>query len=314
MMTSFDQARAAHAQGAQARHALARHALAKINLFLHVTGRRENGYHELDSLAIFAPAADRLCVERTGACGGHATLTLKGVFGNGLTAGEDNLVLRAVHALRATVADPAALPDLTFVLDKRLPVASGIGGGSADAAAALRLAAAAWGLKEDGLAPIAATLGADVPVCLAQRPARMQGIGEILSPAPALPPCAILLVNPGVAVPTPVVFKAWKDSGAPFRPPARLPARWDDLDAMAADLRETENDLQPPAIALFPVIETVIEAIAAQPSCKLARMSGSGATCFGLFSTGDEAKAAARRLGVREWWTDAGALPDDTAF
>ncbi|MFL1461930.1 4-(cytidine 5'-diphospho)-2-C-methyl-D-erythritol kinase [Roseococcus sp. DSY-14] len=277
---------------------------AKVNLFLHVTGRRDDGYHLLDSLVAFGPAADEL----RGAPGGGLTLTVEGPFAAALAPEPDNLVLRAARALAAHAGVPARAA-LTLV--KRLPVASGIGGGSADAAAALRLLDRAWGLATPpaALHALALRLGADIPVCLAARPARMQGVGEVVRPAPRLPPCALLLANPGVALPTPEVFRA---RTGPFSPEAVLPDSWPDAAAMAAALAALRNDLEAPAIALRPVVADVISAIAAQPGCLLARMSGSGATCFGLFATAAAAKAAAAAL-PDAWWTAAGPLYEATA-
>ncbi len=201
---------------------------AKVNLFLHVLGRRADGYHVLDSLAVFAGAADQLRVTPA------ATLSLElaGAFGAALAAEPDNLVLRAARALAAA---GGIAPTGRLRLEKALPVASGIGGGSADAAAALRLLSRWWGLAAGAadLAAIASGLGADVPVCLAGRPARMGGVGEVLSPAPCLPRCGLVLVNPGVPVATAAVFRA--RTGA-FSAPAVLAETWADAAAMAADL------------------------------------------------------------------------------
>lgn len=275
-------------------------ARAKVNLFLHVTGRRVDGYHTLDSLAVFAGAADMLSAEPADAL----TLEVGGPFGAGLDAGDGNLVLRAAGALReaAGLSGGARL-----VLDKRLPVASGIGGGSADAAAALRLLGRLWdvAIPPDDVAAIALTLGADVPVCLASRAARMGGIGEALAPAPRLPPCGLLLVNPGAAVSTADVFRA---RAGGFTPAADLPGAWPDAAAMARDLRRTRNDLEAPARALCPAIGDVLAAISSRPGCLLARMSGSGATCFGLFPDGAAAERARAGLSRPGWWAWAGAL------
>ncbi|MCB4824157.1 4-(cytidine 5'-diphospho)-2-C-methyl-D-erythritol kinase [Roseicella aerolata] len=274
---------------------------AKVNLYLHVTGRRADGYHLLDSLAVFGPAADALAL----APAEDLSLALEGPFGESLAAEPDNLVLRAARALATAAGVPARA---AITLTKRLPVASGIGGGSADAAAALRGLDRLWGLglPESRLAVIAAPLGADIPVCIASRPARMQGVGEVLSAAPALPPCGLLLVNPGVALATPAVFRA-RTGG--FTPPAELPAFWPDAAAMARGLAETRNDLEPPAIALCPVIAEVLAALRALPGCLLARMSGSGATCFALFPDAAMARAGAGML-PGAWWCEAGGLYD----
>lgn len=270
---------------------------AKVNLFLHVIGKRPDGYHLLDSLVVFAAASDALEADDCDAL----SLTIDGPFGAGLAEEPDNLVLRAARAL---AADADIAPRAALRLTKNLPVASGIGGGSADAAAALRLLSQLWGIAPPPEA-LALTLGADVPVCLAGRPARMQGIGEILLPAPAIPPCGLLLVNPGVAVATPAVFKA-RTGG--FRPPANLPNGWTDAAAMARDLGGLGNDLEAPAVAIAPVIGAVLAELARLPGALLARMSGSGATCFALFATPAEAIAAARDIARPGWWTHGGGL------
>jgi 4-diphosphocytidyl-2-C-methyl-D-erythritol kinase len=280
-------------------HALEEAAPAKVNLYLHVTGRRADGYHLLDSLAVFGPAADRL----TAAPAEELSLTLAGPFGESLAAEADNLVLRAARALAAEAGIRAGA---ALHLEKHLPVASGIGGGSADAAAALRLLNRLWGCGLDGaaLARLAAPLGADIPVCVASRPARMQGIGEVISPGPAMPECGLLLVNPRVPVATPAVFRA-RQGG--FSAAAALPATWSDAAAMAGDLARFGNDLEAPALALCPVIGEVLAALRAAPGCRLARMSGSGATCFGIFATAAEATAAAHGMPAA-WWASGGAL------
>jgi len=272
---------------------------AKVNLFLHVTGRRADGYHLLDSLVVFGPAADSL----RAAPADELSLALAGPFGARLEAEPDNLVLRAARALAAAAGIE---PRAALRLEKRLPVASGIGGGSADAAAALRLLDRLWGLDlgMGRLREIGAGLGADVPVCVEARPARMGGVGEVLSPAPVLPECGLLLVNPGVALATPAVFQA---RSGDFSPPAALPAGWPDAAAMARDLGALRNDLEAPAVTLCPPVAEVLAALAALPGCLLARMSGSGATCFGLFTDAAAARRAAALL-PRGWWREAGGL------
>ena len=278
---------------------IAETAPAKVNLFLHVVGRRPDGYHLLDSLAVFPAVGDTLRAAPAEAF----SLALEGPFGGALRAVPDNLVLRAARGL-AELAGVRGGARLTLV--KTLPVASGIGGGSADAAAALRLLGRLWGVAPaaEALRALALRLGADVPVCLTGRPARMGGVGDMLSPAPDLPACGLVLVNPGVAVSTPDVFRA--RSGR-FSAPAALPSGWPDAVAMARDLAALGNDLEPPAVTLCPVIGTVLAALRAAPGCLLARMSGSGATCFGLFA--DAVAAAAAAEGVRRpgWWVWGGA-------
>lgn len=290
------------------------YAYAKVNLHLHVVGRREDGYHLLDSLVVFAAAARDVLRVRSQALPappgngtGDLELGLSGPFGSGLAAEVpgNNLVSRAAAAWRAGAGRPT--PFNRIELEKHLPVASGIGGGSADAAAMLRLLdrISGGGLGEAGLRTLAAGLGADVPVCVAQRPALMGGVGEILRPAPLLPACGLLLVNPGSAVSTPAVFRARAPG---FRPPAALPASWPDASALADTLRGLHNDLEDAAIALCPPIGGVLAAIGTAPGCLLARMSGSGATCFGLFAAPAAAEAAAEELRREGWWCSGGAL------
>ncbi len=280
---------------------LAELAPAKVNLFLHVVGRRRDGYHLLDSLAVFPGAADRL----TAAPAPGLALTVTGPFGDGLDAGPGNLVLRAARALaeKSGVIAGAAL-----VLDKRLPVASGIGGGSADAAAALRLLSRLWSvsLPDHVLQELALGLGADVPVCLSGQAARMGGMGDQLGPAPVLPPFGAVLVNPGVAVSTPEVFRA---RTGPFSEQALLPPSWPDASAMARDLSALGNDLEAPALRFCPVVADVLAWLRAQPGCLLARMSGSGATCFGVFPDGSAASAVADRAPL-PWWAWGGGFTD----
>jgi 4-diphosphocytidyl-2-C-methyl-D-erythritol kinase len=220
------------------------------------------------------------------------SLRVTGPFGAALSG--DNLVLRAARSLGVTAA---------LELDKQLPVASGIGGGSADAAAALRALCALTGRALPDAAAVLA-LGADVPVCLAGVPLRMQGVGEVLTPLPALPECYLVLVNPGVAVATPAVFKALARQDSPAI--ESIPD-WATAVDLAAWLRAQRNDLEAPAMALAPVIADVKAALEARPGCLLARMSGSGATCFGLFASEELAKAAAAVLRdeAPAWWVAA---------
>lgn len=276
---------------------------AKVNLTLHVTGRRADGYHLLDSLVAFAGAGDRL---RAAAAPG-LSLALAGPGAAGIPAGDDNLVLRAARLVQAWAghAGGAAL-----TLEKHLPPASGLGGGSADAAAAVRALAGLWGvpLPEAGAL---LKLGADVPVCLASRPVRMAGIGERLLACPALPPAWLVLANPRVETPTRAVFAALERADNPPMP-ARLPA-WPDAAALAGWIGRMRNDLEAPALALVPAVGRVKAALAAQPGCLVARMSGSGATCFGLFATADAARAAAGRLRADApgWWVAPAPLLAD---
>ncbi len=255
-------------------------ARAKVNLSLHITGRRADGYHLLDSLVVFPEVGDVLHREGKG-------LRLSGPFADGLSA-EDNLVTKAAALLGKS-------PDIHLV--KNLPVASGIGGGSADAAATLRLLA-------DGPLPDALSLGADVPACVRSHPLRMQGIGERLTPLPALPDYAIVLVNSGEAVSTAAVFGALARVDNPAG--QGLPAGLSTAEFFRF-IQAQRNDLQAAAMGLCPSIADVIAALSAQPGCAVARMSGSGGTCFGLFETLEKAEAAAReiRRQAPDWWVVA---------
>lgn len=288
---------------------------AKVNLYLHVLGRRgEDGYHLLDSLVVFAGAADQ--VEAVPAAGRIApSLEVEGPEAGALS-GEDparNLVLRAARALaqEARIGAPAAA--VTLRLTKRLPVASGIGGGSADAAATLRALDRLWGLgwPRARLEGVARRLGADVPACIAARPVRMGGVGEVLAPSPRMPArLGLVLANPRLPLATPAVFGA---RAGGFSAPATLPeAGWRDAVGLARDLATLRNDLEPAAIGLCPPVAEVLAALRALPGCLLARMSGSGATCFALMADAAAAAAAAERL-PRAWWRWGGGLYAATA-
>ena len=275
---------------------------AKVNLYLHVTGRRADGYHLLDSLVVFAGVGDRLDV---GAADVLA-LELAGSGAGALEAEPDNLVLRAARAL---AAEAGIGPRARIRLAKELPVAAGLGGGSADAAATLRALQRLWGITvaPGRLAEIAAALGADVPACIASAPCRMEGIGEVLGPAPALPCYGLLLANPRVELATPAVFRARRGA---FSARACLPEGWTDAAGMARDLSALSNDLEAAAESLCPAVAETLAALRALPGCLLARMSGSGATCFALFATPDEAARAAGCLPAPWWrWGGAPATP-----
>ena len=278
---------------------------AKLNLYLHVTGRRADGYHELDSLVTFAGLADRLEIAPAAAL----ELTVTGPFAAALGEGE-NLATRAAAALAERLG---RAPSVRIALEKRIPVAAGLGGGSADAAAVLRGLARLWrlGTGHAGiLGEIALGLGADVPVCLDSAAAFMAGIGEALSVPPRLPACGVLLVNPGVPVPTGQVFAARR---GPFSASARFRENPADAAALAALLESRRNNLEEPARAQVPEIGHVLARLAAAPGCLLARMSGSGGTCFGLFedeaAAGGAAGAIARERPA--WWVHPTRLVHD---
>jgi 4-diphosphocytidyl-2-C-methyl-D-erythritol kinase len=262
---------------------------AKINLTLHVTGQRADGYHLLDSLVVFADVGDRLMMRRATA----PALRVTGPMAASVPSGPDNLVLRAARAMGVA---------LDITLEKHLPSAAGIGGGSSDAAAVLRGAVALLpGLELPGDQGL--SLGADVPVCLIARAARMRGIGEDVAAVDGLPVLHGVLVNPGVAVSTAVIFRslARKDNAAM---PDVLPC-WRDAADLAAWLAVQRNDMQAAAVAAAPVVGEVIAAIGATAGCLLARMSGSGATCFGLYPDAAAAARAADALARPGWWVRA---------
>lgn len=275
---------------------------AKINLYLHVVGRRDSGYHELDSLIVFADIHDLVAIESADSLG----LTLEGPFARALGNDPSNLVLRAAQAL----ADQAGLQrGASITLSKNLPVASGIGGGSADAAATLRALNKFWqaGLDDSALSRLGQSLGADVPVCIFGRTARVQGIGEHIEPGPELPEIGLLLVNPGVAVSTAAAFSG--RAGA-FSQPVDLPGSFDSAASLAGFLSHCHNDLLDPARRLAPEIDAVLADIARQPDCLFAALSGSGATGFGIFAKVETASAAAAALqSVRDsWWVQSGKI------
>jgi 4-diphosphocytidyl-2-C-methyl-D-erythritol kinase len=282
---------------------LAEQALAKVNLTLRIVGKRADGYHDLESLVVFARVGDRLTLR----VGGELTLSVRGPTAAQTGALADNLVLRAARALAAVA------PGLTlgrFDLSKQLPAGAGLGGGSADAAAALRLLARAnrIGLDEPRVIDAAHKTGADVPVCLDPHPRVMRGIGEILSEPLDLPKLPAVMVYPGISVATKGVFEALSVCPGERREGPVLPAlKAIKRDALLALLDRHGNDLEPAAIAIAPVIAEVTAALRALPGCQLARMSGSGSACFAVFDSMRMAQAAARILAHTHptWWVRA---------
>lgn len=273
---------------------------AKVNLALHVTGRRGDGYHLLDSLVVFADVGDRLTV----AAAPDLALTVAGPLAAGVPTDGSNLVLRAA-LLMARAGQGARI-----ALDKHLPHGGGIGGGSSDAAATIRALGRLWAVPEPE-AEAVLTLGADVPVCLqAPAPQRMRGIGADLTPLPALPEAHLVLVNPGLAVPTGAVF-ARCAAGAGTAEPGLAPLPdAPDFAAFAAWLGRQRNDLEAPATAIAPVIAAARAALLATAGCHLARMSGSGSTVFGLFATAAASAEAAAGLATAHpgWWVRAARI------
>ena len=264
---------------------------AKVNLALHITGRRPDGYHELESLVVFADIADELSARAAKS----DSLRVGGPFAAAAGSGDSNLVMRAIAAFR--VRWPGHVETgLTLELKKNLPVAAGLGGGSADAAAALRLMASLGeaDISLADLGAVALSLGADVPACLLSRPCEVRGVGEIVHPLRGFPPSHIVLVNPLVPVVTADVFRRLLSRENPPLPP--LPQPLTRPAQLGLWLAETRNDLEPPAIALLPVIGDLIAGMRKFDGCILARMSGSGGTVFGLFGSAAQAHQAAHDL------------------
>jgi len=288
-----------------ARPARAEFAPAKVNLTLHVIGRRPDGYHEIESLVAFADVGDRV----TFAPGRALELVTRGPTAAAAGPSGDNLVLKAARLLAERVT---GLKAGRFTLDKRLPVAAGLGGGSSDAAAALRLLARhnRIALDDPRLYEAARLTGADVPVCLDPKARMMRGIGEILSAPLAFTKQPAVLVNPGVSVATKDVFAKLARHHPPSvsLSPAREGRERAHFDLSA--ISDARNDLEPPAVALQPIIADVLAALRASAQCRLARMSGSGATCFALYDSGRAAAAAARALRGQHpgWWVRATTL------
>jgi 4-diphosphocytidyl-2-C-methyl-D-erythritol kinase len=285
---------------------LVEEAPAKVNLTLRVLGRRADGYHEIESLVAFAGVGDRLSF----APGGALALTVSGPSAEEAGATADNLVLKAARALADRLPTVGAG---TFDLDKTLPVAAGLGGGSADAAAALRLLARANKLAADDplLFAAARATGADVPVCLDPRTRLMRGIGEVLFGPFKLPPLQGVLVNPGVALATKAVFARWKPPETPLVPAdLTVLTAMSKRDQLVRFLLSQANDLESAAIALAPVVADVLLALSSQRHCELARMSGSGATCFAIFASAADAIKAAEAVHAEypNWWVRATAL------
>jgi len=275
---------------------------AKINLFLYVGDQRADGYHALQSLMVFADVGDELMIESAD----DLSLAIEGPFAAALKGESDNIVLKAARALakRANVT-----PNAKLTLAKNLPVASGIGGGSADAAAALRGLCKLWQVKltEADLQDVALSLGSDVPACLKGRPCWVEGIGERLTVIPIFPLLHIVLINPGVAVSTADAYRMLETKSGTGR---EHPATFRDANALLGFLETTGNDLEAPARKLAPLICEVMAALCEDEATLLARMSGSGATCFGLYGSSDAARETASKIGTANpgWWVKAAKI------
>ncbi len=277
---------------------------AKLNLYLHVTGKRDDGYHLLDSLIAFADIGDE--IKARAAADGSLTLAVRGPFAKDLAEETDNLVLRAAKRLRAAAGIDAGAH---MVLEKRLPVASGVGGGSADAAAALKALCRLWGvtLPEAEMRALALDLGADVPICWVGEPAFVAGIGDEITPAPPLPAAHLILANPKIGVSTPAVFKAREGEFQAANPFRETPI---DAAHLAHLLARRSNGLTEAACAVCPPVAHVLDALAATEGALLTRMSGSGGTCFAIYESADAALTAAEMLYDAEpgWWVALGRL------
>ncbi|MBL4759163.1 MAG: 4-(cytidine 5'-diphospho)-2-C-methyl-D-erythritol kinase [Rhizobiales bacterium] len=284
-------------------------ASAKLNLFLHVTGRRPDGYHDISSLIVFTKFGDRLTARLQDRPGGEMRLEIAGPMAGPIISEDNNLVLQAAKILRNSAGN--VRPCVDFQLEKHIPVAAGLGGGSADAAATLRALNQLWQLEfsDHELEALALPLGADVPVCIASRASLATGIGETLVPAPQLPELFLLLVNPGVAVPTPKVFQTLGEIPQILEP--EIPSGFADSASFVEFLHTCRNDLEAPAIKIAGVIGDVSKQMRGQPDCMLARMSGSGATIFGLFP--DKAAGTRAANNIRRsnptWWVKETSVP-----
>ena len=283
---------------------------AKVNLCLHVGPVDPSGYHPLVSLVAFADVGDRLTLERAD----RLSLTVTGPFGDALGDDPDNLVLRALRRLGEVAG--IGEPRLRVVLDKRLPIAAGLGGGSSDAGAAIRLAVQllSLDLDEAALDDVASSIGADGPMCLHARSAWAEGRGDVLTPAPWLPPLHAVLVNPGAPSPTGAVYRAY--DAAPLPLDARPVDPQDrSVDGVIDWLAGLRNDLQSPAVGLTPAIGAALDAVAALPDVRLTRMSGSGATVFALFDDAETASSAAARVAADhgDWWVQVTVLGAEEA-
>lgn len=286
--------------------AVSRPAYAKINLYLHVTGKRSNGYHELDSLIAFAGIGDRITIDG----GDDLTLTVTGPHGDNIPTSDDNLVLKAARLLAKHVGISTGA---AITLEKNLPASSGIGGGSADAAATMHGLCKYWNLSlsTDELCTLGLTLGADVPICVHGHAALVSGIGEIIEPAPSFPAIWLVLANAGVEVSTPAVFTARNGAFSESNP---LDHAVTDPSTFAAALKERSNDLTDAAITTAPVIQETLDTLNACPEALLSRLSGSGATCFGLFADEQSAQSSAKAIKKDRpgWWVEAAPLLADT--
>ncbi len=278
---------------------------AKLNLYLNITGRQPDGYHDLDSLVAFSSIGDEIALRKGD--GFQFEITGPQAFALDNEPKESNLAVKAAYALAEATGRSL---DLTMLLVKNLPIASGIGGGSADAAAALRALAKFWGLDpaDPRIMQAASKLGQDVGVCVKTENCYMTATG--VEPAPKMPRADVVLVNPGKALPTPGVYKEFREGGYKFSPFSRFEKTPADAAEMAEMLKLRGNDLGAPALKLMPEIEDVLHVLNASKHCLFARMSGSGATCFALYPDAVAAKSAAAQIRAQRirWWVETGSI------
>lgn len=272
---------------------------AKVNLYLHVVGKRPDGYHLLDSLFVFADYGDKISVEKDD----HLSLT---VLNSDLSCGEDNIIIKAARKLAVFLGIE---PTVKIVLEKNLPIASGIGGGSTDAAATLLALIQLWNVQisRENLLKIALELGADVPSCIEKIPVQVAGIGEVLTPAPQLPKLAMILMNPNKPVSTPQIFKSRKPIFTEAKP---FLHDISDINEFIAELKKRHNDLQSTACEIEPAVADVLSAFAENPLTLFSQMSGSGGTCFGLYKTDEDAEQAMSvfKQNHPNWWIQKTAI------
>ncbi|MBL8641050.1 MAG: 4-(cytidine 5'-diphospho)-2-C-methyl-D-erythritol kinase [Alphaproteobacteria bacterium] len=266
-------------------------ARAKINLHLHITGRADNGYHLLDSLVVFTSLADEIQIRSSD----HYDLKIHERMGSQPLSSTDNLVTRATYLLAHHLGIP---PYVSIDLFKNIPLSAGLGGGSADAAAILTLLKKHWKLESDDLLQlVAASLGSDILACLYNVPVIMRETGNKLIPAPSIPKLYALLVNPNMPCPTPAAYRIYAENNSQFSNKVAFPDEFRSPDSLCRFLKDhTRNDLTEAAISLVPQIKNILDWLSVYPDCLLARLSGSGATCFGLFAEKEHAEKAGQDI------------------
>ena len=275
---------------------------AKINFFLHITGKRNDGYHLLDSLVAFTDFGDEIEIKEAN----EFSFSINGDFGDALSADDNNLVIRAAKGL---AEHNGRTPNVAIHLTKRLPIGGGVGGGSSDAAAVVRGLCKLWDIAPDSdfMDTLLLSLGADVPVCFNGQTARIQGIGEVIDTDYKIPPVTILLIAPNVSCSTPEIFRSFSGK---YRDPIHVPQRFESTDDFVSFLKLCRNDLQKPAISIVPEIADCIEFLNQSTGCLFSQMSGSGSCSFGLFSDEAAAIKAEEQISINHpnWWARRGII------